>query len=130
MPFDNLLINIAHKTSEKQDTRSTLGEVMNTMATPKVRIYSNGDIGDIYYSSSWANAIQLKARINLKDMIPTVKNTRWFRLQLLLTRHNDKGVKRQIRRDIAKAKRNISKTDKVKRPSYNKRDIPLPPSKR
>jgi len=41
-------------------------------------------------------------------MIPTVKNTRWFRLQLLLTRHNDKGVKRQIRRDIAKAKRNIS----------------------
>ena len=63
-------------------------------------------------------------------MIPTVKTTRWFRLQLLLQRNHIKATKRQIRRDIAKQKNSITKSDKVMQPSRQKRAKVTPPSQR
>ena len=127
MPFE-LQIDTFTKTSDKQDTRATLGEHLTTMATPKVRTNKDGSIGSIYYSSSWARAIQMKHRINLKDMLPAFKKSVWFRLQLRLLQIKDKQTKRQIRRDIARSKNSITKTDKVIQPSRQKRVKPILPS--
>ena len=130
IPFNSSMFKEDVTTNKDGDNRSKLGIHLTTNATPKIRDNKDGSIGDIYYSSSWANAITLKARINLRDMLPTVKHTRWFRLQLLLTRNKDKAIKRQIRRDIARSKNSITKTNKVIQPSRQKRSkVVLPSSK-
>ena len=112
-------------------TKDTLGEQITTQMTPDY--YYNKDeelIGIRWESKSWSNGMDLKAFLNHRDMLPYLKKTVWFRLKLKLTQRKTKALKRQIRRDKAKALNNVTKSNKILQPSRQRRAKPTPPSKR
>ena len=118
------------KRHTETSTQDTTGYMVTTAMTPHYIYNKDGElVATKWNSPSWEYATNIKVNINLHDMIPYLKKAVWFRLKLKLEQRKSIQNKRAIRRDIAKVKNSITKSDKVIQPSRQKRVLPVAPSK-
>ena len=126
-------IERGNKTSNTKDTRNTLGSYITTSSYEVLELDDDAPIKHSVRTKSislWADAIDLREMINNRDKLPYLKKARWFKIELIKAKRDNKKQKRELRRLLAKQRNSLSKSGKVTQPSRQKRAVPIPPSKR